>query len=96
MKLNRGIIESNNNEGLVSWASTDNIFNIYYQIELKNAEVLVDYFKEKINSDEYTFQLIKGFEARKYDAYNSEYELGDLVAMDLKKDVHSIEAITYQ
>lgn len=121
MKLNRGIIESNNNEGLVSCvaslyklnnevyrefifienqkvlgASTDNIFNIYYQIELKNAEVLVDYFKEKINSDEYTFQLIKGFEARKYDAYNSEYELGDLVAMYLKKDVHSIEAITYQ
>ncbi len=121
MKLNRGIIESNNNEGLVSCvasmyklnnevyresifienqkvlgASTEITFKICYQIELKNAEFLVGYFTEKMNSDEYTFQLIKGFEATKYDAYNSEYELGDVVAINVKTDVHSIEAVTYQ
>ena len=121
MKLNRGIIESTNGEGLVSCvaslyklnnevyresifienqkvlgASTENSFNICYQIELKNAEVLVGYFKAKIDSNEYTFQLIKGFEATKYDAYNSNYELGDSVAVDLTTDVHSIDAITYQ
>ena len=121
MKLNRGIIESTNGEGLVSCvaslyklnnevyresifienqkvlgASTENTFNICYRIELKNADVLVGYFKAKIDSNEYTFQLIKGFEATKYDAYNSEYELGDVVVMNVKTDVLSIEAITYQ
>jgi hypothetical protein len=120
-RLNRGIIESNNNEVLVSCvaslyklnnevyresifienqkvlgASTEITFNICYQIELKNADILVGYFKAKIDSDEYTFQLINGFEARKYDAYNSEYELGDLIAMNVKTDVNSIEAVTYQ
>lgn len=121
MKLNRGIIESNNNEGLVSCvaslyklnnevyresifienqkvlgASTENTFNICYRIELKNADVLVGYFKAKIDSNEYTFQLIKGFEATKYDAFNSIYELGDAVAINIKTDVQSIDAITYQ
>jgi hypothetical protein len=121
MKLNRGIIESGNNEGLVSCvasmyklnnelyrestfienqkvlgASTENTFNICYQIELKNALVLAGYFKEKMNSDEYTFQLIKGFEARKYDAHNSEYELGDVIVINVKTDLHFIESITYQ
>jgi hypothetical protein len=120
-RLNRGIIESNSNEGIVSCvaslyklnnevyresifienqkvvgASTQNTFNICYQIELKNDGFLVGFFIDKMNSDEYTFQLIKGFEATKNDAYNSKYELGDLVDMNVKTDVRSLEAITYQ
>ena len=121
MRLNRGIIESNNNEVLVTCvtslyklnnevyresifidnqkvlgASKENTFNICYHILLKNADVLVGYFTAKIDSDEYTFQLIKGFEVRKYDPFNSIYELGDAVAINIKTDVHSIDAITYQ
>lgn len=122
IKLNRGIIESTNHEGLVSCvaslyklnnevyresifienqkvlgASTVNTFNICYHIELKkNADVLMGYFTAKIDNDEYIFQLINGFEATKYDAHNSEYELGDVIVINVKTDLHFIEAITYQ